>query len=52
MALPAHPEASLRQRLGEAYEAKRAIAQWAASQVQPGETVLLDAGSTVGAACP
>jgi DeoR/GlpR family transcriptional regulator of sugar metabolism len=33
----------------EAYAHKRAIARWAAAQVQPGETVLLDAGSTVGA---
>ncbi len=49
MALLAHPEPSLRQRLGEAYEAKRAIARWAASQVRAGETILLDAGSTVGA---
>ncbi|MFC8662346.1 MULTISPECIES: DeoR/GlpR family DNA-binding transcription regulator [unclassified Streptomyces] len=49
MALSAHPEASLRQRTGEAYDAKRAIARWAAAQVQPGETLLLDAGSTVGA---
>ena len=44
-----HPEASLRQRLGEAYAAKRAIARWAATQVEPGETILLDAGSTTGA---
>ncbi|MEU6351880.1 DeoR/GlpR family DNA-binding transcription regulator [Streptomyces sp. NPDC047072] len=49
MALTAHPEASLRQRVGEAFEAKQAIARWAASQVRPGETLLLDAGSTVGA---
>jgi len=49
MALRAHPEASLRQRSGEAYAAKRAIARWAAAQVVAGETVLLDAGSTVGA---
>ncbi|GAA2649152.1 DeoR/GlpR family DNA-binding transcription regulator [Streptomyces vastus] len=49
MALSAHPEASLRQRTGEAFEAKRAIARWAAAQIQPGETLLLDAGSTVGA---
>ncbi|GAA3846937.1 DeoR/GlpR family DNA-binding transcription regulator [Streptomyces phyllanthi] len=49
MALLAHPEASLRQRIGEAFEAKRAIAGWAAEQVRPGETLLLDAGSTVGA---
>lgn len=49
MALSAHPEASLRQRTGEAFEAKQAIARWAAGQVRPGETLLLDAGSTVGA---
>ncbi|MGI5346948.1 DeoR/GlpR family DNA-binding transcription regulator [Streptomyces sp. CA-250714] len=49
MALTAHPETSLRQRTGEAYGQKRAIARWAAAQVQPGESVLLDAGSTVGA---
>ncbi|MET8567651.1 DeoR/GlpR family DNA-binding transcription regulator [Streptomyces sp. NPDC004783] len=49
MALTAHPEASLRQRTTEAYAQKRAIARWAAARVQPGETVLLDAGSTVGA---
>lgn len=49
MALVAHPEASLRQRTGEAFEAKRAIARWAAGQIRTGETVLLDAGSTVGA---
>lgn len=49
MSLGHHPEASLRQRLGEAYAAKRAIARWAAAQVEPGETILLDAGSTTGA---
>ncbi|MBX9391512.1 DeoR/GlpR family DNA-binding transcription regulator [Streptomonospora nanhaiensis] len=49
VSLVAHPEASLRQRLGEAFEAKRAIARWAAAQVGPGETVLLDSGSTTGA---
>jgi DeoR/GlpR family transcriptional regulator of sugar metabolism len=49
MALLAHPESSLRQRSGEAYAAKQAIARWAAGQVRAGETVLLDAGSTVGA---
>ncbi|MEW1956821.1 DeoR/GlpR family DNA-binding transcription regulator [Kineococcus sp. NPDC059986] len=45
----AHPEQSLRQRTGEAFEAKRGIARWAAGQVRPGETVMLDAGTTVGA---
>ncbi len=48
-AMLAHPEADLRQRLGEAHEAKRAIGKWAASQVQPGETILLDAGTTTAA---
>ncbi|GAA1578713.1 DeoR/GlpR family DNA-binding transcription regulator [Kribbella hippodromi] len=42
-------EASMKQRLGEAFEAKRAIARRAAADIQPGETVLLDAGSTVSA---
>ncbi|QUH03627.1 DeoR/GlpR transcriptional regulator [Saccharopolyspora erythraea] len=49
MAMAAHPEASLRQRTGEEFDAKRAIAAWAAAQVGPGETVLLDSGSTTGA---
>ncbi|GAB3466482.1 DeoR/GlpR family DNA-binding transcription regulator [Streptomonospora sediminis] len=49
MPLIAHPEASLRQRLGEAFEAKRAIATWAAGEVSAGETVLLDSGSTTAA---
>ncbi|MFZ3599119.1 DeoR/GlpR family DNA-binding transcription regulator [Streptomyces sp. BH104] len=49
MPLNAHPEASLRQRIGEAYEAKHAIARIAATYVQAGEHLLLDAGSTIGA---
>ncbi len=49
MSIAHSPEASLRQRLGEAHAAKRAIGRWAAAQVRSGETVLLDAGSTVGA---
>jgi DeoR/GlpR family transcriptional regulator of sugar metabolism len=49
LSLEAHPEASLRQRLGEAYAAKRAIATWAAEQIVPGESILLDAGSTTAA---
>lgn len=49
LAIGAHPEASLRQRIGEAFEQKQAIAQWAAEQVLPGESILLDGGSTVGA---
>ena len=49
IALNAHPESSIRQRALEGFDAKRAIAKWAASRVLPGETVLLDAGTTVGA---
>jgi hypothetical protein len=48
MAMGAHPEASLRQRTGEAFEQKHAIARWAASVIVPGENILLDAGSTAG----
>ncbi|MDT0267535.1 DeoR/GlpR family DNA-binding transcription regulator [Streptomyces sp. DSM 44915] len=44
-----HVESSLRQRLGEAHEAKRAIGRLAAAQVAPGDALLLDTGSTVGA---
>ncbi|BBX33809.1 DeoR family transcriptional regulator [Mycolicibacterium mageritense DSM 44476 = CIP 104973] len=47
--LDQQPESSLRQRALEGFDAKRAIARWAADQVQPGETILLDAGTTVGA---
>jgi DeoR/GlpR family transcriptional regulator of sugar metabolism len=49
LSLEPHPESSLRQRLGEAHEAKRAIAAWAATQVTPGESVALDGGSTAAA---
>jgi DeoR/GlpR family transcriptional regulator of sugar metabolism len=49
VALGAHPEPSLRQRTGEAYEQKHAIAAWAAGEVKDGENILLDGGSTVGA---
>ncbi|MCP2167635.1 DeoR/GlpR family DNA-binding transcription regulator [Goodfellowiella coeruleoviolacea] len=49
IAVTAHPESSLRQRIGEDFHAKQAIARWAATQIQAGETILLDAGSTVGA---
>jgi DeoR/GlpR family transcriptional regulator of sugar metabolism len=49
IALDRQPESSLRQRALEGYEAKHDIARWAAGRVEPGETVLLDAGSTVGA---
>ncbi|RCW41072.1 DeoR family transcriptional regulator [Halopolyspora algeriensis] len=49
MALDAHHETSLRQRSGQAFEAKRSIATWAADQVRTGETILLDSGTTTGA---
>ncbi|MDR7304014.1 DeoR/GlpR family DNA-binding transcription regulator [Haloactinomyces albus] len=49
MAVNTNHEATLRQRSSEAFEAKRAIALWAAGQVRPGETVLLDSGSTMSA---
>jgi DeoR/GlpR family transcriptional regulator of sugar metabolism len=49
IALDRPSEASLRQRALEGYDAKRNIARWAAAQVLPGETILLDAGTTVGA---
>ncbi|MEU8569456.1 DeoR/GlpR family DNA-binding transcription regulator [Streptomyces pathocidini] len=40
-------EPSLRQRDGQAYEAKRAIARWAAGRIGAGQSLLLDAGTTV-----
>lgn len=49
MPMVVHPEASLRQRSGQGHAAKRTIGRWAAAQVLPGETVLLDAGTTTGA---
>ena len=49
IALDPHPETTLRQRIGDAYAQKQAIARWAAAQVRPGENVVLDAGSTTGA---
>jgi DeoR/GlpR family transcriptional regulator of sugar metabolism len=42
-----HPWDSLRERPRSALDAKRGIARWAAQQVRPGETILLDTGSTV-----
>ncbi|TDE88590.1 DeoR/GlpR transcriptional regulator [Occultella glacieicola] len=42
-----HVETSLLQREHESFDAKAAIAGWAAEQVRPGESILLDAGSTV-----
>lgn len=44
-----HQELSLRQRLGEAAAAKRAMALWARAQVSAGDTVFLDGGSSVAA---
>ncbi|MCW2130906.1 DeoR/GlpR family DNA-binding transcription regulator [Arthrobacter sp. VKM Ac-2550] len=49
MPVEAHPEASLRQRVGLAYEQKQALARWAAQEIQRGENILLDGGSTVAA---
>ncbi|WP_129787663.1 DeoR/GlpR family DNA-binding transcription regulator [Promicromonospora panici] len=42
----AHYEASLQERAAESHGAKDAIGRWAAGQVEPGQTVLLDAGTT------
>jgi DeoR/GlpR family transcriptional regulator of sugar metabolism len=49
MATPTHNESSLQQRIGEAFDEKLAIARWAAEQVDPGDSLVLDAGSTVAA---
>jgi DeoR/GlpR family transcriptional regulator of sugar metabolism len=46
---PNHGESSLQQRIGEAFAEKLAIARWAAEQIEPGDAVVLDAGSTVAA---
>lgn len=48
-AIPVHDaaEPSLLARGAIAYEAKALIAAWAARQIEPGEAVLLDAGTTV-----
>ena len=46
---PHHGESSLQQRIGEAFTEKLAIARWAAQQIEPGDAVVLDAGSTVAA---
>lgn len=43
---PLHRELSLRERSVEAYRAKDAIGRAAAAQVAPGQTILLDAGTT------
>jgi DeoR/GlpR family transcriptional regulator of sugar metabolism len=44
------PESPLHQRAREARAQKDAIGSWAAAQVSDGETVMLDAGTTVGRA--
>jgi len=49
LGLVAHPESGFGQRMGEAQEQKHAIARWAAAQVEPGQSLLLDGGSTVAA---
>lgn len=46
MAVTPHPESGLAERSEEATDAKRAIGVWCAGQVVPGQTVLLDAGTT------
>jgi DeoR/GlpR family transcriptional regulator of sugar metabolism len=43
------PETSLSQRSGQADQAKRAMAEWASRQVEAGQTVFFDAGSSVAA---
>lgn len=43
------PEDPLGQRVQQVSDARRAIARWAAQQIRPGETVVLDAGATVAA---
>lgn len=45
--VPAHGEATVRHRASLAFPQKDAIGRWAAEQVLDGETVLLDAGTTV-----
>ncbi|GAB3280110.1 DeoR/GlpR family DNA-binding transcription regulator [Kineosporia babensis] len=49
MVAQSHTEPSLQQRIGEAFSEKLAIATWAAEQIQPGESIALDAGSTTAA---
>ena len=45
--MPLGGESSLNQRSSVAAEAKRAIGRWAAAQISEGDSVLLDAGTTV-----
>jgi DeoR/GlpR family transcriptional regulator of sugar metabolism len=47
IAVSRRAESSIVQRDSEAYEPKRAIARWAAAQVGTGQSLLLDAGTTV-----
>jgi DeoR/GlpR family transcriptional regulator of sugar metabolism len=47
MPMSGHAEPTLPQRRAEAHDEKTAIARWAATRVEGGDTVLLDAGSTV-----
>ncbi|MGH3504849.1 MAG: DeoR/GlpR family DNA-binding transcription regulator [Nocardioidaceae bacterium] len=47
-ALHTHTEPSVRQRTALARAEKDAIGCWAAGQIQEGETVMLDAGTTTG----
>lgn len=49
MAVPGRSEPPLQRRIGEAFAEKVAIARWAAQQVEPGDSLALDAGSTVAA---
>lgn len=49
MVAQSHTEPSLHQRIGEGFAEKLAIAAWAAEQIQPGDSVALDAGSTAAA---
>jgi DeoR/GlpR family transcriptional regulator of sugar metabolism len=49
IAIQAPPEGPVSHRLQEASDAKRSIARWAVQQIRPGETIVLDSGSTVAA---
>lgn len=46
MSVPSHPEQSLTERRTDHLAAKMAIGAWAADQVNEGDVVLLDAGTT------
>jgi DeoR/GlpR family transcriptional regulator of sugar metabolism len=49
IAIQAPSEGPVRHRLQEASDAKRSIARWAMAQIRPGETIVLDSGSTIAA---